>query len=850
MHSEHWQRVEQIYQLAVEQPVGARAAFLASACGGDKDLLREVEALLAQEDAATVGTTAWIPAKLTTGRLEAGGQVGPYKLEAPIGAGGMGEVFRAVDTRLRRSVAIKFLLGAGASNPVHRRRFLQEARAASALNHPNIVVIYDIASQDGVDFLVMEHVAGQNLKDLIPAEGIPLEKVASIGSQIASALGAAHAAGITHRDIKPANIMVTPEGQVKVLDFGIAKMAPHAAAGSEEDTRTVADFTVPGVIMGTVAYMSPEQMRGDPVDGRADIFSMGCVLYQAATGRLPFRGASTLAMMHEIATATPAAPSSLRADLPSAFDRLIAGCLEKDPKQRPASANEVMEDLKRLASWREQATAREQAPAKVQTDRPSVAVIPFQLRSATKEDEFLSIALADAVIHRLVSTGKLLVRPIATVARYKGAETEWAQVARDLNVDLVVEGTIQKMGAKVRVIVQVQRAADVQTLHSSKHDGDVDDLFALQDRIADAVSDVFTPREQQNTQTMAPPTKDPLAYELYLRAIDRLAHWNKFDIGSGIEMLSQAVELDPGFAEAWGQLAEAYSQMGMFFDADPKWFEQGERAIAKTLELDPVQCGALQARAQILWSPSRKFQTRPALRALNASLRVKPGHHTARQMRGAIMFHLGFYEEARRDTAESVSINPKNMLPIASMAMIAQYEGDYATADHLIQRALALEPAFVNANCTASVNSLLLGRAEEARERVKRANQLAPGEPQLRAIEGLISAQEGDFRRAEDLADQACGEKTKSVTHTHHTWHYAAGAYALCGKPDKAIDQLRQCAALGLPNHRLFGRDPFLQPLRDRPEFTALLSELRRDHDQYRKEFDLSGGDTSGGAQA
>ena len=324
-------------------------------------------------------------------------------------------------------------------------------------------------------------------------------------------------------------------------------MSPLAVTASEGGTQTLAEVTIPGIVMGTISYMSPEQTRGEPVDGRSDIFSLGCVLYQAVTGRLPFRGASTLATMHEIATATPAAPSSLRPELPAAFDRLIAACLEKNPKQRPGSGQTTV-DLKRLAS------SREEVPARVRTERPSVAVIPFQLRTSIPEDQFLSVALADAVIHRLSSTGKLLVRPIASVMRYKGTETEWAQVARDLNVDMVVEGTIQKMGAKVRVLVQAHRASDTRTLHSAKHDGDLDDLFGLQDRIADSVSDVFVPRDQSSAPAAAPPTKNPLAFELYLRAVDRLAHWNKFDISSAIEMLSRVVELDPAFADAWGRL--------------------------------------------------------------------------------------------------------------------------------------------------------------------------------------------------------------------------------------------------------------------------------------------------------
>jgi eukaryotic-like serine/threonine-protein kinase len=308
--------------------------------------------------------------------LQAGAQVGPYKLEALIGAGGMGQVFRAIDTRLRRTVAIKFLLGRDMADPAHRRRFLQEARAASALNHPNIVVIYDISQQDGIDFLTMEHIPGQTLKDLIRAEGMPLDQVPPLGSQIASALAAAHATGIVHRDIKPANIMVTPDQQVKVLDFGLAKMFPRVAAAPEGATQTVLEVTMPGTVVGTVSYMSPEQTRGETVDGSSDIFSLGCVLYQAVTGRLPFRGASTLATMHEIATVTPAAPSSLRPELPAAFDRLIVACMEKSPQQRPTST-QVAEDLKRLTS------SRREPSIHVHTDRPSVAVMPFQLRTST-----------------------------------------------------------------------------------------------------------------------------------------------------------------------------------------------------------------------------------------------------------------------------------------------------------------------------------------------------------------------------------------------------------------------------------------------------------------------------------
>jgi TolB-like protein/tetratricopeptide (TPR) repeat protein len=453
----------------------------------------------------------------------------------------------------------------------------------------------------------------------------------------------------------------------------------------------------------------------------------------------------------------------------------------------------------------------------------------------------LSLALAEAVVNRLVSTGELLVRPTTRVLRYAGTDIEWTQVARELNVDLVVEGTIQKMGARVRVLVQALQASDSRTLHSSKHDGDVGDLFALQDRIADSVSDALVPREKRSAGPEIPPTKNPLAYELYMRAVARLAHWNKFDIGSAIEILNRVVELDRDFAEAWGQLAQAYSQMGIF-DVDAKWSELAEHAIAKTLELDPIQCDALQARGQVLWSSSRGFQIRPAMRALNAALKVNPGRYTIRWFRGAILFHLGFYEEAGRDIEESLLANPEYAMALAGRGLMALYTGDYDAAREFNERALAVDPAFNHGYIWSPMAPLLMGRIEEAREKIRRARQAVPEESLMTSIEGLVAAHEGDFKRAEQLADEASLENGKSVTHTHHTWHCAAGVYALTGKPDKAILHLRRCAEMGLPNYPLFRSDPHLRPLRDLPEFMALLSDLRREYDRYRVEIDPAGG--------
>ena len=558
--------------------------------------------------------------------------LGRYLIEASLGAGGMGEVFRAQDTRLKRIVAVKVLPLNTADDEGLRRRLLNEARAASALNHANIVALYDICTDRDRDFLVMEFVDGQTLTEIIAKQELGLEHLAHIGSQVALALSVAHAAGIVHRDIKPANIMVTKTRDVKVLDFGIAKLVR-----GPQDTR----LTNQGEILGTVAYMSPEQTRGEETDFRSDIFSLGCVLYEAATSQTPFKAPSMLGLMHEIATTEPPPPSVYRPELQPEFVRLVMRCLAKDPEQRLESAAELATELKTF-------TLPIRPEIKVVSDRTTIAVLPLKVRGPAT-DQYLSVSLAEALIHSLSSTDKLLLRPISSVMRYAADEVDWARAARELNVQVVVEGTVQIVGGRIRVLVQVHRASDTHTLATLKQDGESSDLFALQDRLTDLVSDVFVPRQRTNNEPRVMPTKHSGAFELYLRAVDRQVHVEKFEMASAIDLLTSATELDPSFADAWGLLAQACAQMGAHLDNDPKWFELGERAIARTLELDPVQCTALCARSMILFSPSRGFQNRAALRALNAAIKIDPVRPTARHQRAAILWHLGFSDAAEND---------------------------------------------------------------------------------------------------------------------------------------------------------------------------------------------------------
>jgi Flp pilus assembly protein TadD len=326
-----------------------------------------------------------------------------------------------------------------------------------------------------------------------------------------------------------------------------------------------------------------------------------------------------------------------------------------------------------------------------------------------------------------------------------------------------------------------------------------------------------------------------VAFDLYLRAVERQLHMDPFDMASAIEMLTRATDLDPGFADAWGLLAQVYAQMGAHLDHNPKWFDLGEQAIARTLELDPVQCDALCARSMIVWSPSRKFQNRAALRALNAALKIDPNRQTARHQRAAVLWHLGFLDAATRD-AEETTVG----FPYIHLALVALQRGEFQKSVDYHQRAVHADPNNVLAYSHLPLSLLWGGSIAEARVALEQARLRFPNESFVTGMDAILAALDGDFARAESLGDEA-RSSPRSLTHTHHTWHFCSGAYALIGNTDKALSELRRCAELGLPNYRLFERDPNLRPLHQTDGFKQLMSTLRREHDSIRQEFGLSG---------
>src|SRR5689334_5129860 len=419
--------------------------------------------------------------------IVAGTRLGNFEILAPLGAGGMGEVYRARDTRLKRDVAIKVLPETVASSPERLARFEREATTVAGLNHPNIVVLHSIEQAGGTRFLTMELVDGSSLGDAITPGGLPAARVIELGIAMSDALVAAHEKGVVHRDLKPANVMLTRDGRVKVLDFGLAKLAEAESDPNLTQAATVASpLSSGGQIIGTVPYMAPEQIRGETVDARADVFALGIVLYELATGKRPFAGETHMDVGHAILREQPRPLSSLRADVPSDLDRIVNRCLEKNPRERFQTALDVANELRGLRKQLERSGSS--VSARPAADKvASIAVLPFANRSASADDEYFSDGLADELLNVLAKIQGLRVTARTSSFHFKGKDATIAEVGNALNVATVLEGSVRKAGNRVRISVQLVKAPEGYQLWSETYDRTLEDIFAVQDDIAQSV---------------------------------------------------------------------------------------------------------------------------------------------------------------------------------------------------------------------------------------------------------------------------------------------------------------------------------------------------------------------------
>jgi serine/threonine protein kinase/cytochrome c-type biogenesis protein CcmH/NrfG len=761
-----------------------------------------------------------------------GRTISHYCVEAELGRGGMGVVYRARDQWLERDVALKLLPEQFATQADRRARILAEARAASALNHPGITTIYEVGEDGEQLFIVMELLQGKTLRATMVSGAMEPRGLVRLGAQVAEALAAAHARNILHGDVKPENIYVLADGRVKLLDFGIARQFA-------QETLTLTRGATPAgplqesQVAGTLAYMAPEQLRGDAGDARSDLFSLGVVLYEMAAGRRPFPGPTATALAAQILQDVPVQLGAAEAGVPAELERIVHKLLAKEPETRYQSAREVQVDLANLGRALELGAVLPAAG----TGKRAVAVLPFKLLTPNPEDDYLSVALADAVINELSASGELLVRPTSTVQRYAKQPVDPLLAARELNVQVIVDGSIQKFAAKLRVHVQAWNAADGSSLLSAKHDSDMADLFALQDKIAASLARALgAPQAAAARAAAEPPTKNPLAYELFLRASERLSRVNRWDTHTAIDMLENAVKLDPHFADGWARLADAYVFMGGTFEPVPVWFRRGEQAMRRALALDPENALAHCARGRVLWTPVKGFQNRTALRALGRALHISPGCHPALVWRCLILLHVGLLEEAREGLVEALATHPDDNFSLTFLGQTILFQGKYDEAGEFFARALTFDSGSLWANIFYPMVPLYGGKPEDAAEKIRAARQIVPGDALLTSWEALLWAKRGEMRKAEQTVRRAISAG-KSVLHTHHMMHTAAAVYAAIGKPAQAVRLLRQARRTGLPNYPLFRDDPHFRPLAAHPPFRRLLAELKREWEGYRRDF-------------
>jgi len=776
--------------------------------------------------------------------IEAGQQLSHYRLIEKIGEGGMGVVWKAEDTRLRRDVALKFV-PEEISGPNSVNRHLREARIASALNHPGICSIYDIGEWEGRRFIVMEFLEGRSLDRHIGSQPMEAQDALELGIQIVDALTAAHAKGIIHRDIKPANIFVIADGsgtpRTKLLDFGLARLsADHSFLPGEDDvTQTALALTKSGAVVGTVSYMSPEQALGKQLDPRTDIFSLGVVLYEMITARRAFGGSTAAAVFDAILNRAPTAPVEFNAEAPAELARIVNRAVEKDPGLRYQSAADLGADLRRqrrdASGSPTSQTPALQTPVIDVEDRRAVAVLPFKMLSGDDEYGFLSLALAEAVSHDLSSIPQLLLRPTSAVVRYKSKAFDPMQVARDLNVTVVVEGSIQRLGSNVRVQVQAWDAPGGSTILSVKLDGTLDDLFGLQDQVAESLSSGLGLRAGQ--AVAEPPTTNPRAYEQYLRASEHLFRWTAGDTSRAIDLLHSAVALDPEFSSGWGRLSGALVGMGALFDPAPSWFEQAEGAIERALALDPGNPDAWTARGRMLWSPHRGFQNAEALRNLTTAC-AHPAHqlYDAPLWHSVVLTHVGLHEEALAIVNEAMEIQPDDLMSMIVKGETLGWMGDTESFLEYMERGIKQDPGSPFGHLLHPIPLVYLGRLEEAEDAIRSAQGIIGGDALLLALEGLLWAKRGERERAGSCLDAAFGEQ-KSVSHLHHTYHYAAAAYATLGDGSRAVKELERATHKGMPNYPAFSIDPHFAPLRERQDFKVMMRQLKSSWGMLRQEF-------------
>ena len=867
-------QADELVEAALKHSPDERAGFLNEACAGDEELRQEVESLLAYDSRA--GSFLEEPAfKRTAALIEAGmaesfvgSRIGHYEVIRKIGAGGMGEVYLARDTSLDRRVALKLLPADFMTDAERVRRFTQEAKAASALDHPNVCTIYEVAQSSSFLYIAMQYVEGVTLKQLIGSRPLKLDALLSISLQSADALAAAHDLSIIHRDIKSDNIIVTPKGQAKVLDFGLAKLTGTRglADGSGVESELTSRLTMTGAVMGTPSYMSPEQARGERVDHRSDIFSLGVVIYEMASGDVPFKRKSHPETMNAVINEPHKPVAEVNEEIPAELSRVIDRALSKDPADRHQSMGEMLTDLRQVGRavgllgrsdsegavfpyvplrrrrarnwiwamimlalalvvvvglWFLSLRTVPQAPLHIE----SMVVLPLENLSGDPQQEYFADGMTDALIGDLAKIGALRVISRTSAMSYKGTKKSLPEIARELKVDAVVEGTVQRSGDRVGIRVQLIQAATDRHLWAENYERDLRDVLGLQSEIAHAIA-----REIQTKITSAERVRltgnrsvNRKAFDEYLQG--RYLYWNrrtKENLEKAIENFQSAISEDPTYAPAYVGLADCYNILGTEqISALPPTAarRQAEEEIGKALELDSELA---EAHAALGWVKHFNWDWAAAEREFKLAIELNPNYANAHMFYAGFLTSSGRLEEGIAEVNRAKELDPLSLAISAQRGFILENARRYPEAVEQLRRVIEMDPNHYPAHWYLGHTYAANGQLDEAIESLEKASALSGRAPGALGFLGLAYGLDG----RKDEANQVLKELLEIKRRHYVSPPALANVYIGLGNRDQAFYWLEK-AYQDRSNYMVWLKVfPLLDSLRPDPRFDDLLRRI------------------------
>ena len=756
--------------------------------------------------------------------MSPGTRLGLYEILSPLGAGGMGEVHRARDTKLERDVAIKVLPKSVAADPDALARFEREAKAVAALSHPNILSIFDFGTYDGISCAVMELLEGETLRSRLDAGPIPQREALDLALQGARGLSAAHQKGIVHRDLKPENLFVTKDGHLKILDFGLARRSGEVERADVTSAATATRHTHPGTVMGTVGYMSPEQVRGEVADARSDLFSLGAVLFEMLAGRRAFRRDTAAETLTAILREDPPEISGSGSRIPPALAAVVRGCLEKDPGRRLTSAEALVLQLREvIESSRPSGATR----ARRKNAIDSVAVLPFVNAGGDAEQDYLSDGITERLIDTLSQLPKLRVMARSTVFRFKGRDTDPLVAGRALDVRAVLTGRLARTGETVRVQAELVDVSTGFRLWGAQVDRTTRDLLEVEDVLAREICEHlrFKLNAPEKKRVARHHTKDAEAYQAYLKGRFFWNKWTPDGMRAAIGFYEKAIERDPSYASAWCGIADAWGVLGNIKAVPPaEAFPRAKSSALRALELDP---GLAEAHASLGFL--RRFfdwEWSSAEREFREAVRLNPGYATGRRWYGQFLSGMGRHEEAIAEVRHALDLDPLSVIIHTALGDVLFYGRRYDDAIAVYRKALEMDPDFQAGHSDLARALEHSGRIDEAIRGYERAIALA-GSSMADPSVGLANASAAAGRRDEALA--VLEELKRRRDRQYVSPWGLASIYACLGERDSALEWLERAydehdsTLVWLKVH------PRFDALRVEPRFVALMRKMGLD---------------------